>query len=93
MTLIISIAYDDEYKFVLVTVQGEEQEFKFDTGDVEDDFKTAKKFAKDCVENTSIIGEVSYVMSSSSCNHFVFDNKGYGWETDPELGDLIVKVW
>jgi len=45
----------------------------------------------DCIA-TCVVSGIRPVMLSSTCDHFIADCRGiFGWDDDPELGDVIVR--
>jgi hypothetical protein len=92
--MIISVIYEegekDSYKRVEICHDG--ITIQFHSGEVVEDFYRAKQFAQICYEEKNIIGQVSHVMLSSSVDHFVQDNCGYGWYEDKRLGALIIEI-
>jgi len=93
--IIISIIYDEleqnsYYERVEVNLEG--ITVQFHSGDIVNDFKEANRFSQMCHKCEKILGKVLKVMLSSSVDHFVQDNDGYGWKEDSSLGELIIKI-
>lgn len=77
----LSIDYDEgkpgTYRAVEVTGPRELVK-RFETGDVEADWRSAILYAAGHLED----GTAAFIITSSSCDHFCMDDDNYGWNED-----------